>query len=490
MYIVAVDLGAESGRVVLGHYDNGKLDLEVTHRFKNTSVALSGRLYWDAPNLFYNILTGLRLAVQKCGENKILSVGIDTWGVDFAVLDSRGQMIYLPIHYRDSYTDGISEEIAGIIGEKQLFNRTGLAVWPFNTINQLYALKKEKSMAFYSGKTLLFTPDLFNYWLCGVKANEKSIASTSQCLDISGDSFADDLLEDLGLRSSLFAEIVNTGTVLGNISAEIKREIGVDYNIKVIATACHDTAAAVVATPFDDPRNSAFLSCGTWSLIGIEREEPILSEQARLANFTHERGIDDTYRILKNVMGLWIVQQAKISFERRGFDFSYEELSKMATQGKMFKSIIDPNDLRFYAPDDMIDAVMSYCGDTGQDIPKTPEDIMCTILMSLACAYRAAIENIEDMTNSKIESLHIIGGGSQNEILCQWTANLLDRKVTAGPVEGTAAGNILVQMKSLGIVKDTAELREIVKRSSDIIEYKKNGELDKGYKKFKKVLSS
>lgn len=487
MYIAAVDLGAESGRVVLGRFDGQKLDIEVLHRFKNISVPLNGRLCWDTQNIFYNILQGLRLAVQKAAPEKVMAVGIDSWGVDFGILDGHGHLMGIPVHYRDDYTVGISEEIAGIIGKERLFERTGLAVWPFNTINQLFALKKENATNTIEGDTLLFTPDLLNYWLCGVKANELSIASTSQCLDISGKEYATDILAELGIPSDIFAKIVDTGTVLGNITPEIMREIGADYEIKVIATASHDTAAAVVATPFENSKTSAFLSCGTWSLIGVEREKPLISEQARKLNFTNERGIDRTYRVLANVMGLWLSQQAKAVLEREGKEYSYEELASLAKEGALFESFIDPNDLRFYAPADMITEIKGYCLETGQKIPETVSEIMCCILQSLACAYRLAIDNLEEMTGEKIETLHIIGGGSQNTTLCEWSANALDRKVTAGPVEGTSMGNILVQLKTLGVAATTSELRGIVKRSTEIIEYTKTADWEAGYMRFKEV---
>ena len=488
MYIIAVDLGAESGRVVLGSYSGEKLDLEVLHRFSNISVTLNGRVTWDAPNIFHNILLGLKMAVKRVGNEKISSIGIDTWGVDFGILDKLGNLVSLPTHYRDSYTDGVSDKIAEAVGKERLYARTGIAVWPFNTINQLYALRQEDALALREGEELLFMPDLLNYWLCGVKKNEKSIASTSQCLDIEGNSYADDVLQELGIDGKIFSDIVDTGTILGNISPEILREIGVDYDIKVIATASHDTAAAVVATPFDDPENAAFLSCGTWSLLGVERDEPLTTERARELNFTNERGIDNTYRVLRNVMGLWMVQRAKADFEREGLDYTYAELAEMAKSVENIgESLIDPNDLRFFAPINMVKEIKGYCKETGQRIPQSVSEVMCVILMSLACAYRFAIESLEEMTGNEIEYLHIIGGGSQNTTLCQWTKNITDRIVTAGPVEGTGMGNILVQLKSLEQVSDTETLREIVKRSCDIITYEKNEDFDYIYTQYLKV---
>ena len=489
MYIVAVDLGAESGRVVLGSYTGEKLDLEVLHRFPNISVTLNGRVTWDAPNIFHNILMGLKIAVKRTGDEKISSIGIDTWGVDFGVLDKLGNLISLPTHYRDSYTDGVSDKIAEIVGKERLYARTGIAVWPFNTINQLYALHQEDALALKEGQELLFMPDLLNYWLCGVKRNEKSIASTSQCLDIEGDSYANDVLQELGIDAKIFSDIVDTGTVLGNISPAILRELSIDYDIKVIATASHDTAAAVVATPFVDPQSAAFLSCGTWSLLGVERDAPLTSDHARELNFTNERGIDNTYRVLRNVMGLWMVQRARADFEREGMNYTYAELAEMAKEvDNPGESLVDPNDLRFFAPENMVKELQGYCKESGQKIPQSANEVMCTILMSLACAYRFAIESLEEMTGSGIEYLHIIGGGSQNSTLCQWTKNITDKIVTAGPVEGTGMGNILVQLKSLGQVSDTETLREIVKRSCDIVVYEKNADFDPIYAQYLKVI--
>lgn len=462
MVVAAVDLGAESGRVSLGHFDGTRLEIEVVHRFANRPVKLVGTQHWNMTQLFEEILYGLRKAKEACGT-PIASVGVDTWGVDFGILDADGRLLGIPVHYRDKRTEGLVEEVAAQVPD--VFAQSGIASWPFNTLYQLRALALQRSPLLREGRTLLFTPDLLHYWLCGVKAAERSIASTSQCLAVGEDTWLTAMLASLGIPT-LMPEVVPSGTVLGPLLPELAADLGLE-GMRVIAPACHDTAAAVAATPLSSPR-AAYLSSGTWSLLGVESDTPTPTPAAEAAKFTNEKGVGRSYRFLQNIMGLWLVQGARAAWAKDGQHYGYPELTALAEQGDPFRAWIDPNDLRFFAPDNMVTAVQQSCMETSQAVPHSVPALMRCLLETLAFTYRTSVDRIEALKGISVPCLHIIGGGTQNRVLNQWTANALGRPVITGPVEGTTMGNLLVQLMALGEVKDVAEIRQVVRQSCEV----------------------
>jgi sugar (pentulose or hexulose) kinase len=468
LMVAAVDLGAESGRVALGRFDGTRLAIEIVHRFPNRSAKLAGTLTWDTVRLYDEILVGLTKAGQAAG-GPIASVGIDTWGVDFGILDAAGQLLGVPVHYRDKRTDGLIEAVTAQIPRERIFAETGIAFWPFNTLFQLRALALQGSSLLREGRTLLFTPDLLHYWLSGAKVSERSIASTSQCLRVGDDTWADDLLTELGIPASIMPPVVPSGTVLGPILDDVAAATGLS-GTRVITPACHDTAAAVAATPLSAP-GAAYLSSGTWSLLGVESDTPTPTVEALEAGFTNEKGVGKSYRFLCNIMGLWLVQQSRAAWARAGAEHDYPTLAAMATEAAPFRAWVNPNDLRFYAPDNMVAAVQEAVAETGAPVPGDIPSTMRTLLESLAFTYRATVDKLERLKGLRVPALHIIGGGSQNEVLSQWTANALGRPVITGPVEGTTMGNMLVQLQALGEVADLAEIRTIVKASTDVRTY-------------------
>jgi len=465
MMVAAVDLGAESGRVSLGRFDGERLAIEVVHRFPNRSTRLAGTLTWDTPALFIEILHGLRKAGEVAG-GPITSVGIDTWGVDFGILDADGRLLGIPVHYRDQRTEGLIEEVTARIPREAIFAQTGIAFWLFNTLYQLRALALQSSPLLREGRTLLFTPDLLHYWLCGAKVNERSIASTSQCLAVGEDRWLTEMLESLDIPSHIFAEVVPSGTRLGTVLPEVAEETGL-AGLQVITPAAHDTASAVAATPFASAQ-AAFLSSGTWSLLGVESDTPTPTPAALEAQFTNEKGVGRSYRFLQNIMGLWLVQQSRAAWARDNQHYDYPTLAALAESGTPFRSWINPNDLRFYAPQNMVSAVQQACAESGQPVPQSVPEVMRCLLETLAFTYRASVDRIEALKGIAIPCLHIIGGGSQNRTLSQWTANALGRPVMTGPVEGTTIGNMLIQLQALGEVANLAEIRQVVRQSYEL----------------------
>lgn len=466
--VAAVDLGAESGRVCLGRFDGTCLEIEVVHRFANRSARLMGTLHWNTVELYLEILQGLRKA-GEAAHGPIASVGIDTWGVDFGILDADGHLLGLPVCYRDKRTEGLIEAVDTLVPREALYAASGIAFWPFNSLYQLRALALQRSPLLREGHTLLFMPDLLHYWLSGVKACERSIASTSQCLAVGEDVWLHDLLNSLDIPSRLFPEVVPSGTVLGTLLPEVAALTGLD-GMQVITPASHDTASAVAATPLSSP-SAAYLSSGTWSLLGVESDTPTATPDALHSGFTNEKGVGHSYRFLRNIMGLWLVQQSRAAWAREGAHYDYTALASLAEEAAPFRAWIDPNDLSFLAPDNMVTAVQEGCRATGQPVPTSVPEVMRTILESLAFAYRTAIDGLEAVKGMSVPVLHIIGGGSQNHVLSQWTANALGRPVVTGPVEGTAMGNLLVQLMALGELADLAQVREVSRQSCEMITY-------------------
>lgn len=460
--VLGIDLGASSGRAMLGTLEGKKLTIREIHRFLNEPVTLCGRFVWDMPRLFHEIKQAL-LKLSKSGET-VDAIGIDTWGVDFGLLDKNGHLLSLPVHYRDARTNGIPEKVRAIIPDEELFARTGIAFNSFNTLYQLYAMKEEGDPALESAQDLLFLPDLLAYFLTGKKGTEYTIASTSQLLDPFKRDWDRELMEKLGIPAHIFGEVKLPGTVRGTLLPEIAKECGV-AEIPVIAIGGHDTASAVAAVPAKE-KDFAYISSGTWSLLGAEVQKPLCTEGVMKANYTNEGGVDGSIRLLKNIMGLWIIQECKREWDRRGSETSFGELVELSMQAPAFKAILDVDDACFLAPGDMPARIQAYCAKSGQPVPEGKGEISRVIYESLALKYRWAIERLEeDMLKKPIEALHIVGGGSKNALLNRFTAEAIKRPVIAGPDEGTIIGNLLVQAQALGAISGIRELREVVENS-------------------------
>jgi len=462
--LLAFDLGAESGRGVLGVFDGQKLRLEGVHRFPNGAVRTLDTLHWDVLRLHGEILNGLRKCALEQGG--IDSVGVDTWGVDFALLGHGGTLLGNPRHYRDPHTATILEEAFKRVPRLNVFHQTGIQIMRFNTLFQLLALQRDRSPLLDVAQTLLFIPDLFHYWLTGIKANEYTDASTSQMIDPTARTWAHGLIQAFGLPERILGTLVAPGTALGPLRPAVVTETGI-RPVPVIAPATHDTAAAVAAVPARGD-SWAFISSGTWSLMGTELAAPLVNEQALRFNFTNEGGVGGTTRLLKNIMGLWLVQECRRAWERAGQTYGYDELTRLAEAATPFISLVDPDDASFVLPPCMPDALADFCRRTVQPVPQEPGAVVRCALESLALRYRWVLERLEEMRGRRLGTIHVVGGGSQNGLLCQFTADACNRPVHAGPAEATAIGNVLVQALGLGLVGSLKEAREVVERSFDV----------------------
>jgi rhamnulokinase len=464
--LLAIDLGAESGRGVLGLFDGSTLALDVVHRFPNGPVPTLDTLHWDVLRLHGEILTALRLA-GAIGD--LASVGVDTWGVDFALLGRGGTLLGNPRHYRDPHTEGVMDRAFRAVPKAEIYRRTGLQFMRFNTLYQLIALKDAGSPLLDVAETLLFIPDLFHYFLTGIKVNEFTDASTSQMLDPATRTWAYNLVQQFGLPAKMLGTVVPPGTVLGPLRAAVAADTGLTP-VPVVAPATHDTASAVAAVPARGEA-WAYISSGTWSLMGIELPHPLVTDGTLAANFTNEGGVAGTTRLLKNVMGLWLVQECRRAFAKAGRDYGYDELVKLAAAAPPFASLVDPDDLSFILPASMPQAVADFCRKTNQQAPADAGATVRCCLESLALKYRWVLQKLEELVGKRLEVIHVVGGGSQNALLCQWTADACGRPVLAGPVEATALGNVLVQMLGLGLLGSLADGREVVRRSVAVTAY-------------------
>jgi rhamnulokinase len=465
--LAAVDLGAESGRVVAGIFDGVRLQLQEVHRFANIPVRAGSTLHWDALRLWSDIQNGLTQAAAQNGAPA--SIGVDTWGVDFGLLDSTGALVGNPVHYRDARNDGVMERAFKKVAREEIFNRTGLAFLPFNTLYQLLALKNQNPSQLQIAETLLLMPDLLNFWLTGEKSAEYSIASTTQMLDAKTRDWDRTLLNRLEIPTSILPNLVAPGTTLGPLRAELAGRLGMSANTRVVAPGEHDTASAIAAVPFEKGQeNGAYLSSGTWSLMGVELDEPLISPRVAELNFTNEGGVGGKIRFLKNIAGLWLVQECRRAWLRAGREYSYGELTELAAQAKPFGAIIEPDDARFVAPNSMPDALREYSRSSGQAEPQTEGEYVRCCLESLALKYRWTLEKLEELTMRKIPVLHIVGGGTQNKLLSQLTADAIERPVLAGPIEATALGNLLAQLMARGEIASVSQAREIVRTSFEI----------------------
>ncbi len=440
---LAIDLGAESGRVMAGIWDGSRLRLDEIHRFANGPVWLGGTIRWDVLRLWSEIQVGLTLAGKKFG-NQIISVGADTWGVDFVLLNKQDEILGQPYHYRDSRTNGLMKMAFKKVTHPEIFAQSGLQFMEINSLYQLLAWKKYSPEILDATETLLFIPDFLHWCLCGVKKAEFTIASTSQFVHPIRRNWSMPLLKKLGLPTHFLPKIVMPGTTLGSIRRSLAERTGLS-GVKVVAPPAHDTASAIAGVPTANTGkpNWAYVSSGTWSLMGVEVDKPVLSPRALELNMTNEGGIDGTYRLLKNIMGLWLVQQCKRSFAAAGRKYDYAQLVQMAAQAKPLRSLVNLNDPRFLNPPDMPKAIHEFCRETKQPVPKTDGEHVRCCYESLALKYRETLSSLEELTGNKIEVIHIVGGGSQNKLLNQFTADACQRPVIAGPVEATAMGNLL-----------------------------------------------
>jgi rhamnulokinase len=468
---LAIDLGAESGRVMAGIWNDRKLRLEEMHRFANGPVTLAGTLRWDVLRLWSEIQHGLALAGKKFGK-KIISVGADTWGVDFVLLNKQDEILGQPYHYRDPRTNGLMAKAFKKISRAEIFAQSGLQFMEINSLYQLLAWQKQSPQILEATETLLFMPDFIHWALCGAKQVEFTNASTSQFVHPLKRNWSLPLLKKLGLPTHFLPTIVLPGTALGTIRQSVAERTGL-ANVKVVTPPTHDTASAIAGVPTANTGRSnwAYISSGTWSLMGVEVAKPVLSARALELNMTNEGGIDGTYRLLKNIMGLWLVQQCKRSFDAAARKYDYAQLVQMAAQAKPLRSLVNLNDPRFLNPPDMPKAIHEFCQETKQPLPKTDSELVRCCYESLALKYRETLVSLEELTGNKIEVIHIVGGGSQNKLLNQFTADACQRPVIAGPVEATAMGNLLTQVRASGELSSLAEMREVVRKSSDVTRY-------------------
>jgi rhamnulokinase len=465
--LLAFDLGAESGRGVLGSFDGQRLVLDVIHRFPNGPVRTLDTLHWDVLRLYSEMLAALRRCAAEHGG--IDCLGVDTWGVDFALLGRGGQLLGNPRHYRDPHTENVLEYAFARVPRQEIFRQTGLQFLRFNTLFQLVAMQRDGSPLLDAAETLLMMPDLFHFFFTGLKVNEFTDATTTQMYDPAGKTWAYELVRSFGLPTGMLGSVVAPGTVLGPLRSAIATDTGLNP-APVIAPASHDTGSAVAAVPAHGA-SWAYISSGTWSLMGAELDRPLINEKALEYNFTNEGGVGGTSRFLKNIMGLWLVQECRREWERKGRSLDYEELARLAEQSPAFQSVVDPDHRSFILPPSMPAALAEFCRRSGQPVPAGPGEVVRCALESLALRYRWVLERLEELLARRLEVIHIVGGGSQNALLCQFTADACNRPVLAGPVEATAIGNVLVQAIGLGLLGSLADARDVVRRSFAVQSY-------------------
>ncbi len=479
---LALDLGAESGRAILGSLENGKLALTETHRFPNGPIYLPEGMYWDILRLWSEIQHAIALSAAQASLD---SLGIDTWGVDFALLDHNGALLANPRHYRDPRTAGMMEEAFQRVPREQIFAQTGIQFMQLNTLYQLLALSRQQPHLLEAAHTFLTIPDLFNYWLSGQISCEFTNATTTQCFDPLRRAWALPLLEALDIPTRILPPVCEPGTILGRLRPEIAAKTGAGL-IPVIAPACHDTGSALVAVP-SEGKDFAWLSSGTWSIMGVETDTPCLDERALAYNFTNEGGVFGAWRLSKNIMGLWLIQECK-----REWGISYDEITQLAAQATPFLAVLDPDAALFLHPGDMPAKIQQFCAQSGQAVPQTRGQIARAALESLALKYRLVLERLETLTGKHLSPLHIIGGGTKNRLLNQLTADCLARPVITGPVEATAIGNILMQALTLGHLSDLSKARALVRASFNVETYQpgERAGWDEAYQKLMRLLDS
>lgn len=470
---LAVDLGASSGRVLAGRFDGCQLRLDEVHRFPNGPTAAGGHLYWNLFGLWNHIQDGLRAAGEKYGQ-AVASIGIDTWGVDFGLLGRNDELLGSPLHYRDPHTQGMVERALQVVSREEIFAATGLQFMPLNTLYQLLALRRANSSLLDAAETFLLMPDLFNWLLTGQKVNEFTDATTTQFLNPRTGDWARGLLEKFDIPTRMLQSIAQPGTSLGLLRPDVAAATGLG-DVSVILPGTHDTASAVMAVPaLGAPTNRpdwCYISSGTWSLLGAEVTAPVINDACRNYNFTNEGGVGGTIRLLKNITGLWLVQECRRCWSQAGQSFTWDELTAMAEQAPSLQSLIDPDDARFAAPTDMPQAIRDYCRQSGQPVPDSEGAVVRCALESLALRCRMVLGWLEQLTGTKVRTIHIVGGGTQNRQLCQMTADACQRPVLAGPVEATAIGNVMMQAIAQGDVGSIEQAREIIGASFPLDRY-------------------
>ncbi|WP_326554542.1 rhamnulokinase [Micromonospora sp. NBC_01813] len=466
--VAAVDLGAASGRVMLGEVDGDGVRLTELHRFDNGGVRAGGTLYWDALRLYAQTLTGLRAALARRAD--LASIGIDSWAVDYGLLDGTGALLANPVHYRDRRTDGVAEQVVARLGTERLYRATGVQQLPFNTLFQLVAAAGSPAMAV--ADQLLMIPDLIAYWLTGQAGTEVTNASTTQLLEVRTRRWATDVITDAGLPQRIFGPLRQPGDAAGELTGEVRAELGTDRAVPVTAVGSHDTASAVVAVPATD-ESFAYISCGTWSLVGLELAAPVLSAASRAANFSNEAGVDGTVRYLRNVMGLWLLQECLRHWRAQGRPVELATVLADAARVRPLAAVVDPDDPVFLPPGDMPGRLARRCAAGGQPVPDSPASVVRCVLDSLALAHRAAVREAAQLAGRTVTVIHLVGGGARNELLCQLTADACGLPVVAGPVEATALGNVLVQARALGVVDGgLSELRGLLRRRCRLRSYR------------------
>lgn len=466
--LLACDIGASNGRIVLASFDGERLKLDEIHKFPNGGEYLNGNYYWNIINLFKEIKIGIKKA-KIIGSN-LTSMGVDTWGVDYGLLDKQGRLMSLPFHYRDNRTEGIPDKVFEKIGEKEIYKETGIQFMNINTIFQLFTDKKTRPWILENGDSLLFIPDLINYFLTGKKYNELTIASTSQLYNPVDLKWSKRLFKKLDIPVGIVEEIICPGNIIGDLLPEIKVECGVKEKLSVMAVGSHDTASAVAATPLVDEK-SVYISSGTWLLLGMELDRPVINEKSLEENFTNELGVGNKVRFLKNITGLWLIQECKRIWNRERKNLNYSDINEAALKAKPFMYRLDPDDPVFMNPSNMVKTIRDYCRETKQAVPESIGEIARGVYESLAFSCDRVIGSLEKFTDTKIETINMVGGGIQAEILCQYIADISKCRVLTGPVEATATGNALVQLIGLGEIRDLEEGREIVKNSIELKEY-------------------
>ena len=487
-YFFAVDLGATSGRTIIGTLDDNRFNLEELTRFDNNLIQTGGHFYWDIYALYFEIIKGLKIAAQR--QIEISSIGIDTWGVDFVFIGEDGTILRNPVAYRDPHTFGVMEKFfENEVDKKTVYDITGIQFMNFNSIFQLYAMKLNNDSALKNAKKILFVPDALSYMLTGEAVCEYTIVSTSELLDPRTKEIDPTLLKALGLERSQFGRMITPGTQIGVLTEEVQQMTGLGA-IPVIAVAGHDTGSAVAAVPAKDEK-FAYLSSGTWSLMGIETKDAIINERSYDLNFTNEGGIEGTTRFLKNICGMWLYERCRKEWPEEIRKMSHPELQGSAMNVEAFRSIINPDDAMFANPSNMIQAIQTYCKQTNQPVPETPAEICRCIFDSLALRYRQVFTWLAEFASFPLDTLHIIGGGSLNKYLNQFTANSLGVTVYAGPQECTAIGNIMLQAKAMGLVKDIWEMRAIIANSIELVKYTPTDKAawDAAYEKYLGIIS-
>jgi rhamnulokinase len=473
---LAIDLGAESGRALLGRFDGEQVTLEEIHRFPNEPVQLVDGLYWDLLSIFRDVKRGLAKAKPAAAEaGRLESVGVDSWAVDFALLDREGALVSNPLNHRDPRTEGMVEKAFERVPKEEIYETTGIQFIRINTLYQLLAM--QSSPLLEAAESLLLIPDLINYWLTGEKACELTNATTTQLYGLKAGGWAQDLLQRMSLPVDVFPKIVPPATELGPLLPEVAEEVGLGAQLPVVAVASHDTASAVVAVPAEG-ESFAYVSSGTWSLVGVETPQPVVTKEAMDANFTNEGGFGGRTRFLKNVMGLWLLQECRRVWAQEGQEYSYEELTRLAEEVPTSGPLVDPDHPSFLAPGDMPSRIRRLCEATDQRPPEESGQVARCIFESLALKYQWVVAQAGEIAGQNVEAVHVVGGGSQNSLLCQLTADATRLPVLAGPVEATALGNVMVQAYARGYVGSLEEIRAVVRRSTDINRYTPGADAD------------